>query len=507
MNKVLLTLSGLALCALTAAAQTTVTLTVNAEKKQTITGFGAAALENLMRPVQDPELIRLAYEPESPIGLNIMRIEMSSCEKGDITAADIGWDTPYDWHGYLPAVKEAKKHGAIVFATPWSPPASMKTNGETSGGQGDDHGNVHGKLKYPEKLFPWMNNFLAYMHAHGADIDIVSTQNEPDWWVGYSGCEYSPEELRDQVKNYGYQLKKDRYGVKLMYGEPLGFSPRYYPMAMEDPDVASQIDVLAGHVYGSYDCKKNIASLSAIAQGKEIWMTEHGMDAGSPNSGIRELPSWHQELEFAEDVHECLINGATAYVYWYMVKEMGFIGDGTDFDSRPTVADNWRGNILKRGYIMGQFARNLRGATMLKSKTNLQESSSTPGVVQSFETSAAIKGDSIIVNVIDTLGKDFILAVTLPYKADGVTMTRSTETETCTVTTPEMEHGRKFNVLIPARSFTTLVFHLNDESLAIETPRIPLAQRDAPLYNLNGQRVKRADHGVFIRGGKKVIIN
>lgn len=183
--RMITTLMGCALWA-SAMGQATITFNVSSTRKQTITGFGAAAMEHLMRPIQEVSMISKAYGPNSQIGLNIMRIEMSPNLKPDITAADVGWDTPYDWKGYLPAVRQAKRMGAIILATPWSPPASYKTNNSSSGGQGDANGNIRGKLSKPDSLFVWMNTFLAYMKSQNAAVDVVSVQNEPDCWVGYS---------------------------------------------------------------------------------------------------------------------------------------------------------------------------------------------------------------------------------------------------------------------------------------------------------------------------------
>ena len=74
----------------------------------------------------------------------------------------------------------------------------MKTNGSASGGLENE---VKGKLKTDcySKLFPLMNGFLLYMAQNNAPIDIVSIQNETDWWVDYSGCLYSPQEMHDLV--------------------------------------------------------------------------------------------------------------------------------------------------------------------------------------------------------------------------------------------------------------------------------------------------------------------
>ena len=120
----------------------TIKITVNDTRYQTVTGFGAAACDGAMCPfANDTQPVKLLYGPTSKVGLNIMRMEISPNFKGNITAADVGWDTPYDWFGSVPCAREAKKRGAIVFGTPWSPPGDYKTNGTAQGGNSDSQGN------------------------------------------------------------------------------------------------------------------------------------------------------------------------------------------------------------------------------------------------------------------------------------------------------------------------------------------------------------------------------
>jgi glucuronoarabinoxylan endo-1,4-beta-xylanase len=109
----------------------------------------------------------------------------------------------------------------------------MKTNGYASGGEGSGE---KGKLKEDcySKLFTWMNGFLLYMAQNKAPVDIVSVQNEPDWWVDYSGCLYSPEEMHNLVANYGGSLKKSLYKVRLMGSESLNHNPDYAKALLED---------------------------------------------------------------------------------------------------------------------------------------------------------------------------------------------------------------------------------------------------------------------------------
>ena len=241
--------------AMTTVQAATYTVTVNNARQQTITGFGAACCDGAMCPyASDTNPVKLLYGKESKIGLNIMRMEISPNFKGNLTAADVGWDTPYDWYGSVPSAKIVKQRGGIVFGTPWSPPGDYKTNGTAQGGKvngqnDNDPKNKRGKLRTDcyEKFFPWLNTFLTYMKNSGVKVDAVSVQNEPDWWVNYSGCLYTPEEQLDLVKNHADKLDRTKFkGVRLISAEPLGFDPRYSNLLMQDPVAREQIDIVAG---------------------------------------------------------------------------------------------------------------------------------------------------------------------------------------------------------------------------------------------------------------------
>ena len=231
----------------------TITITVTDNRLQTITGFGAACCDGAMCPFgTDTNPVKLLYGPQSQIGLNIMRMEISPNFEGDIKVPEWGnWDSPYDWNGSLPSAKIVKQRGGLVFGTPWSPPGEYKTNGTAQGGNAADQGNKRGKLRTDcyDKFFPWLNTFLAWMKKNGVNVDAVSIQNEPDWWVSYSGCLYDPQDLVKLVKNYAWMLDRVTYpGVKLISGESLGFTQNYTDPLMEDSTCREQIDIVAGHL-------------------------------------------------------------------------------------------------------------------------------------------------------------------------------------------------------------------------------------------------------------------
>ncbi len=476
------------------------TITVTSDRLQTITGFGAASCFGAMEPYgKDTTPAKLLYGDESAIGLNIMRMEISPNFVGDVKIPEWGnWDTPYDWNGSLPSAKIVKERGGIVFGTPWSPPGDFKTNGTAQGGNSDDQGKQEGRLRKDcyEKFFPWLNSFLQWMHDNGVDVDAVSVQNEPDWWVSYSGCLYTPEEQLDLVKNYAHMLDREKFnGVRLISGEPLGFDPQYSDALMNDEVARNQIDIVAGHIYGhppfgdtpphsSYNIPANMQNAAKLAKkyGKEIWMTEHSV---SDNIKGR-LPNWQEQLEFAEEVNECIQAGCTGYIYWYMRAHWSFVGTGeTEYGT-----DNKKNKLLPRAYVMSHFSKHLTGSTLLKSSATVDLKTNAD-----IEASAFIKGDSLIVMAINTIDSDRDFIVKLPYNVKSGEMLLSwgnASDELCQKYPIDIAESTKRVVVdLPSKSLVTYIFTLDNSSSGVK--ELTRQDYDGPktYYDMQGRRLDK----------------
>jgi len=487
----------LALAAVLATQAKSVTIAVTKTKYQTVTGFGAACCDGAMCPYgTDIKPVQLLYGKSSKIGLNIMRMEISPNFKGDITAADVGWDTPYDWKGSLPSAQLVKQRGGIVFGTPWSPPGDYKTNGAANGGAGDDQGKVKATLREDcyEKFFPWLNTFLKYMKSNGVKVDAVSVQNEPDWWVSYSGCLYTPEQQLNLVKNYAHLLDRETYPwVRLISAEPLGFDPSYSNALLNNATARNQIDIVAGHIYGHAPLgNMKTANTLASKYKKELWMTEHSVSDNIENR----LPNWHEQLLFAEELNECMLSGCTGYIYWYMRAHWSFVGTG---ETKYGTA-NKKNVLLPRAYVMSHFSKHVTGATRLNAMSSLY---TTPTTEAPFETSAYIKGDSIIVMAIDTTATEYDVRVKLPYKVKSCTHLLSTGNETenlCQSIPITIEESTNDIVIpIPGRSLNTFIFMIDLDALAIDDVT---ADDDATeeCFDIQGRKIDNASNGDSSRG-------
>ena len=476
---------------MTVAQATTVTVTVKDTRYQTITGFGAACCDGAMCPyATDTNPVKLLYGPQSKIGLNIMRMEISPNFEGDVIVPEWGnYDTPYDWQGGVPSAKIVKQRGGIVFGTPWSPPGEYKTDGSAQGGNADDQGNIRAELREDcyDKFFPWLNTFLAYMKKKGVAVDAVSIQNEPDWWVNYSGCLYTPEQQLKLVKNYAHMLDRETYpGVRLISAEPLGFDPKYSNKLLGDTTARKHIDIIAGHLYG-HPPLGNMKSANNMASkyGKEVWMTEHSVSDNIQNR----LPNWHEQLLFAEELNECMLSGCTGYIYWYMRAHWAFVSTG---EAKYGTENKVKNKLLPRAFVMSHFSKYVTGSTRLMT-TPTMAANSKEGA---REYSAYVKdATTLIVMAIDTTKTAYDLKLKLPFYVKSGKHIRSTGNETdslCQESVIDIEQATKEVIVpMPARSLNTYIFTIDPGAAAIaDRQATRTATGPFTYYDLNGRKME-----------------
>ena len=481
MKKILLLFFAMAVTVGSQAAKPRTSLQVFDVRKQTVTGFGGACCDGAMKPFgNDNACVSKLYGYRSKIGLNIMRMEISPSFTGD------NWGD-YDWNGSLPSVKIVKNRDGIVFGTPWSPPGEYKTNGTAQGGNADDQGNQRGKLRLDcyDKFFPWLNTYLQWMKDHGVDVDAVSLQNEPDWWVNYSGCLYDPQDLVTLVKNYAHMLDRETFkGVRLISGEPLGFTQNYTDPLMQDPTCREQVDIVAGHLYGHLPLQyMKPAGVLPLKYGKELWMTEHSV---TDNIGDR-LPNWYENLIFAQELNECMLAGCTGYIYWYLRAHWAFCGTGES----KYGPENKKDELLPRAFVMSHFSKNVTGSTRLETSKDVDAGRTTENVLQDEQFSAYIKGDSIIVMAINARETTRDVKIQLPYNVSSCQLWLSTGNESenlcqkSNLDIPEVTDNYLYEM--PAQSLSTFIFTIDQGSTAIEEVKQSVADGPKTYYDLHGR--------------------
>ncbi len=296
---------------------------------QTITGFGGANMIWGTDYLTETEMDMTFGTGEDQLGLSIYRVRLPSSRN--------------DWAGLVNSVKMANNRNAKVLASPWSPPAEWKSNNSTNGG---------GSLlkEHYADFANYINEYIQFMNDNGANVDVVSVQNEPDWEVGYEGCEYTLTEMFDFVKNYAGVIS----GAKVLAAESLNFNQTYTDGILNDATAVDNINVVGGHLYGG-----GLASYPlAHEKGKEIWMTEYLMNLNSGNVSSNWTENtdqeviWDETMEMLESVHSAMAFDWNAYIWWYIRRYYSFLGDGEK--------GTQRGNILKRGYAFSHYSKFVR---------------------------------------------------------------------------------------------------------------------------------------------------
>lgn len=188
-------------------------------KYQKVLGFGSAFTDSsalnfaaMSRKTQD-EFIKLYFDKNDGLGLNFCRTHINSCDfSGEgytyVTDDDKSLSTfsiKHDEENIIPMIcraKEACSDDLLLFCSPWSPPAFMKTTGDMLNG---------GRLK-PEFHQSWADYFVKYIKAyeeHGIDFFGLTVQNEPMAAQTWESCRYNAEQTALFVRDYLYPTLKN----------------------------------------------------------------------------------------------------------------------------------------------------------------------------------------------------------------------------------------------------------------------------------------------------------
>ena len=206
--------------------ETQAAIVVNPDKQfQTFLGIGGAITDASAETFaklpkeQQEKLINAYYNPTTGIGYTLARTNIHSCDfsSGSYTYIQEGdsalktFSIDHDKQFRIPLIKRAiaATGGKLnLFASPWSPPAFMKTNNSMLQG---------GSLK-PEFYQPWANYYVKFIKAYekeGIPIWGLTIQNEPMAKQTWESCIYTAEQERDFLKDYlGPTLQKEGLGDK-----------------------------------------------------------------------------------------------------------------------------------------------------------------------------------------------------------------------------------------------------------------------------------------------------
>jgi glucuronoarabinoxylan endo-1,4-beta-xylanase len=303
---------------------------------QNIQGFGGSSA--WYGASLKEEQLSLFYDSKNPnyLGLTFLRIRI----------------TPDGDTFELKTAQTAQAMGAVVWGSPWTPPAEWKTNKAINNG-----GSL--RREFYERYAHQQANFIFKMKDKGVDIRYLSVQNEPDYVAPWETNLFSPEEFAYfSGKFLGPILKKRGVTTTLLGPEAsgLGHFKKYAAAIAADADAAQYIQVLATH---DYDHGHPMTPENACKQyNKPVWMTE--VFVSEPAS--KDTMDWG--IETAKKIHRGLVNGRmNAWHYWWLLPGPGSSAEGLLDD---------KGNLSIRGHALAHYAKFVRpGARMLNLNSSL----------------------------------------------------------------------------------------------------------------------------------------
>jgi len=339
-------------------------------KFQEIQGFGGAFTEaaavtlDKMPAHLRQEILAAYFSPNTGNAYSLCRTHINSCDFSlanyAYTEVDGDVDLKYfsiehDRQSLIPMIREAidLSGGKLkLFASPWSPPAWMKTNGMMNNG---------GKLK-PEYRQAWADYYVRYIQEYGQEgmpIWGLTVQNEPEATQTWDSCIYTGEEERDFVRDYlGPTLHDAGLGnVKVIVWDHN--RDRLFERAkavLDDPKAAHYVWGVGFHWYCG-DHFDNVQLTHDAYPDKHLIFTE-GCQEGGPHLG-----SWDTGERYAHSIINDLNRWTEAWVDWNMVlDETGGPNHVNNFCSAPIIADTQAGKILYQSsyYYIGHFSRFIR---------------------------------------------------------------------------------------------------------------------------------------------------
>lgn len=343
---------------------------------QRIMGFGgafteAAAYTLAQIPSEERmEIIKSYFDKDKGLGYTLGRTHIHSCdfalenytyvEEHDTELKTFSIEREYKW--VIPFIQDALNVSGeeiTILASPWSPPAWMKTNKDMN------HG---GRLKdeYKEVWALYYAKYIKAMEEQGIPIWGVSVQNEPDATQVWDSCRYTAEEERDFVKKHlGPTLAREGLQDKkiVVWDHNRDVAYERAKVIFSDTEAAQYIWGTGIHWYVSEEFE-NLSRIHNDFPDKHLLFTE-----GCIEGGVK-LGAWHTGERYARNMIGDFNNWLEGWIDWNLVlNEQGGPNHVGNYCDAPIIVDTKTGEIHYNSsyYYIGHFSKYVKpGAVRIK---------------------------------------------------------------------------------------------------------------------------------------------
>lgn len=335
---------------------------------QSILGFGGAFTESAANTFyrlpaeKQKEVLSSYFDPHKGHGYTLCRTHINSCDfsLGHYAYAEV----PDDWgldhfsierdrQYLLPMIQSAFSAVPVplkLLASPWSPPAWMKTNGKMARG---------GKLRDACRQV-WADYYVRYIQAYaeaGVPVWGVSVQNEPMAVQSWDSCIYTAQEERNFVRDYlGPTLAaQDLSDVRIVvwdHNRDLMF--KRARAILRDSEAAKYVWGVGFHWYETPNRFKNLEKVHHKFPDVHLLFTE-----GCQEGGVH-LGEWGLGERYAHNMINDLNHWTVGWIDWNMLlDEQGGPNHVGNYCSAQIIGDTQTGELHYQSsyYYFGHIAR------------------------------------------------------------------------------------------------------------------------------------------------------
>lgn len=343
---------------------------------QTLIGIGGAITDASaetfykLGEAKQEELLNAYYSMDEGIGYTLLRTNIHSCDfssesytyiqEGDSTLAtfSIAHDEVYR----IPLIKRALERAGgnlITYASPWSPPAFMKSNRTM----------LLGGTLLPEFYQSWANYFVKFINAYeekGIPVWGLTVQNEPMAKQTWESCIFTAEAERDFVKNYlGPTMEKRALGDKkiIVWDHNRDLMNQRGNVIFSDPEASKYIWGMGFHWYE--DWSGGIPLFENVSKVKEAYPSKNLLFTEGCNGNFDETlyQFWPHAERYGRSMINDFNNGTVGWTDWnILLDEKGGPNHVGNFCFAPIHANTQTGELIYTPsyYYIGHFSKFIR---------------------------------------------------------------------------------------------------------------------------------------------------
>jgi O-glycosyl hydrolase len=320
--------------------------------------------------IKQQELLNAYYDREKGIGYSLLRttIHSSDFSSGSYTYIKDGdkdlktFNIEHDRQYRIPMLKEAIKTAGgklLLYVSPWSPPAFMKSNGSM----------LKGGTLLPEYYQSWANYYTKFIKAYekeGMPIWGLTVQNEPMATQTWESCVYSAEAERDFLKNFlGPTMKKEGLGNKkiVVWDHNRDLMNQRANVIFSDPKASKYAWGMGFHWYetwaGGTPMFDNVRKVHEAYPSKNLLFTEGCVE----KFDAKKYQFWANGERYGTSMINDFNNGTVGWTDWnILLDQNGGPNHVGNFCFAPIHADTNSGELIYTPsyYYIGHFSKFIR---------------------------------------------------------------------------------------------------------------------------------------------------